>query len=378
MSKETPKAHIRTAAKPKITVGPAKGRIAKKKPKPKQIGKAKKSKISAAHQQRDSSTEFEIDQNAEGREGGDASAGQLVFEGDANFEDAFQASTRGPPQAPQRVRGARPPPFTMSDRNIHRDTPPDPPVSDSELLGESESSTMVTTSQQFHTAAAPQVSIPLAHPSQTAAAPQVSVPHAHPSQTAAPPPRQNVNAITGGPFAGPYRRREALSGYGDGPMRHPGSPVRSSWIPLVPGVHNLENGSGGMWVTRTSNAAAMGLPVAPMNWPPQSVYVPAPDGSHIHYHDASGPATYVSHPDPSTNTRIGFTPNQRAQSQAQNVALSSQVGQTAQPVSPPSHLDPPKRNLPLPILIRPDRSPTPPQSPQTTTSPTKTHASRTN
>lgn len=273
--------------------------------------------MGAQQVQQDSTTEHDVRDDPEDSDERDRSAGLILFEGDPGFEAAFMASRRRRRQA-QDVGPAphpgRPP------RPAFPNTPPTRQyaVSDSEVSGDTEESTLVESSD-------------------VVTAPQVPATPAHPANTPTPARRRAINAITRLPFEGARRRPEALSGYGHSPVRRRGSRDRSSRA-APPSLGIAEDDRGHAVVTRESNAARLGLPVAPLNRrPAQSTYRRSPSGSH-HYTDDSGAPTYVIHPRPSTTDRIDFTPNQRRHTHAQTNAQPPHPGENAQLVGPSSPL----------------------------------------
>lgn len=313
------KARARKAGTREVAAGKAKDGAGKKKQNPGKAGTAKKVKRSNAYRRHTRTTE------SEDSEGGDSPAPQIFLEGDLGFEEAFQASRRGrhqvrdtgrAPQGPPRP-GPRAPTTSVNRRRSHYQ------VSDSELLGDMEDDTLA----------------PPTRPPYTVAAPQVSALPTHPTNTPVPLPRQNrnISAITGRPFAGPHRHPEALSGYGDSPMHRRGTSARDPRVAPSTSVGITEDSNGRATVTRTSNAAMLGLPVAQAHRPPQSFYAPAPDGSHRHYPDGSGTPSFATRPEPSSRSRMGFTPNQRAHRHAQTNVQPPIPAESAQPVGPSCH-----------------------------------------
>ena len=320
-------AKSRRSGKPAPAIGdmakakPREGAI-KKKPKSRKSATAMKSRTSTGRRQPDITTGSSPESDEDKSEGGESPAGGVFLEGDPGLEEAFQASRRG--RTLQQAQGTAPRPrvrFPQEDRHAPRTSPARnssrDDVSDSELLGESESPTPVAPTQL----------------ADTVTAPRVSAPPTHPARRSPPVPRQRISAITGLPFAGRHRRPEALGGYRDSQIRRSRSPERSSRAAASTGVRITEDAHGRGVVTRESNAVRFGLPTAPANRPPPSFYVRAPDGSHRHYTDNSGIPTHVSRPEPSSNSRIAFTPNQRREGHAQINAQSAHPGQGAQPVS---------------------------------------------
>lgn len=314
------KARTRKVAKPTTAV--AKAKDVKKKPKKKKLATAKMA------DQQDSTTDPDLsepdDDEEDNNEEGDSSGGRFLIEGDTGFETAYQASiqarreARASGRAPRRApRPGRRPSANPPNRRT-------PHVSVSELLGDTDDSNFVA---------------PALRPD-TVTAPRASAPPTRPTDAPPPAPHRNISAITGLPFAGQHRRPEALSGYGDGPMRRRTSPVRDSRVAQSTSVRTAEDNDGRDAVTRTSNAARLGLPVASTDRPPQSFYALGPDGSHHHHTDGSGTATYTTRPGPSSNPRVGFTPNQRAQAQAAQAQAQNDAppptsgGNAAQPVGP--------------------------------------------
>ena len=167
-------------------------------------------------------------------------------------------------------------------------------VSDSELLGEMQDDALV--------------------PRNTVANPQVLAPPSSPPILPAPLPRQNRhrNAMTGRPFAERHRHKRVLSPYRDIKNHRRASSNRDSRVSPATSLHVTEDITGRAIVTGSSTAAALGLPVGQPDRPAQSVYTPAPDGSHHHYTDNTGTRSFTTYPEPSSNSGIGFTPGQRA------------------------------------------------------------------
>ena len=224
---------------------------------------------------------------------------RIYQEGDPGFEEAFQASRRRR-QAQQSVRSPRRRhQSSSSQRTSPNSSPPTrvpsglSMVSDSELLGEMEDDTQ-----------------------DTVANPQVSAPHSHPTNLPAPLPRQNRHrsAITGQPFIGRHRHRRGSNPnpYRNIQPRGRASSNRDSPVAQPSRLRATEDITGRAIVTESSNAALLGLPVGQTDRPAQSVYAPAPDGAHHHYTDETGTASFTTYPEPSSNSRIGFTPGQRA------------------------------------------------------------------
>ena len=274
--------------------------VFKKKPKARVAAIAKETRNLTGRRQQHSNLEFEGEHDEDGNEEGDSSAGEVYLEGDPGFEAAYQASRRRRPgrQAQDTAQGSRyptgpprqafsgTPPAGRNRRHHNLDAETIPPtqriprgdVSDSELLGDVEGRTLVGPAQLSDTATAPTQS-------------------GHPANTSAPARRQNISAITGLPFAGSNRRRGAFSGYGD--------------------EDNHRR-------ARISSAASARLPVAAENRHPQSRYTTSLDGSH------------VTHPEPSSNSRAGFDPNQRVYGRVQTNAPAPNSGANTQMVSPSS------------------------------------------
>ncbi len=285
------------AKQPKTAVKKGNHGIVKNKPKAEVAATAKKTRNPTRRRQQHSNLESEGEHDEDDNEEGDSSAGEVYLEGDPGFEAAYQASRRRRPgrQAQDPAQGSRyptgpprrdlsgTPPVRRNRRHTNLDAETTPStqriprgdVSDSELLGDVEGRTLVGSAQ----------------PSDTATAPTQS---GHPASTPAPARRRNISAITGLPFAGSNRRRGAFSGYGD------------------------EDNQGR---ARVSNAASARLPVAPENRPPQSRYTNPPNGSH------------VTNPEPLSNSRSGFDPNQRVYGQAQTNAPPPNSGANTQLVS---------------------------------------------
>lgn len=215
----------------------------------------------------------------------------ILQPGDAGFEEAFQESNRarrrraaeatqaaggeiqddrrapnGPPQSaphdfPQRP--LRPSPVHDTSQ-LGRQAPSDPP-SDSEPLGTAD-----------------------------------LMPPTH-------APRHNISAITGRPFAGRHRRPEALSPYGDNPVRRPA--VGRTRAAPPPGSRVTQRNAARPTAARTRTAGAPTL-LPPPPPPRQGVYFRTPEGTHVYYPDDSGvPAGQQQWPH--SNTRTAFTPTQR-------------------------------------------------------------------
>lgn len=359
----------RTSTGPTSVVGKDKNTAVKKKPTSQKSATAKKTKRSSTYQQlkeaqrgwQDSTTEndpqdneedndgADPQDNEEGSEGADPPANHFFFEGDAGYEEAFQAArrrhvSRAPPRRP----------FTttpLTNRPVHDDSDFETPA-DADIDG----STQV--------AEAP--------PSETTIAPQEPASPAHPSDQSTPAPRrQIINPLTRQSRRGRHVRPGALSGYETRPVGDRGSPERSSRAaPSDIGV--IEDDDGHASPTRLSYAASLGLPVASGNRPPRNFYCPFPEGSRSHYTDDSDTPTHVTHPTPSGGSRVSFTANQREAAQAAqaNTSQPARAGQDAQPVSQSSPVY--RKNTPL-ILIqldRPLRTPPTPQAVSATSQPT--------
>lgn len=296
--------------------------IVKRKPELKVAATAKKIKKPAGRRQQDSTTDSGPEHDEDGSERGDSSAGAFYFEDDPGFEAAFQASRRGRPrrQAQDNEHSSRPPRRTSSTNPLTRHTTRDN-VSDSEILGDSEEGT----DDESDTPMGP------AQLSGTTIAPRVSALFAHPANTPTPVRRPNISAITGLPFAGPNRRPEALSPYGDNSIHRRNSHVSSSRATPSTSVHSIEDNHGR---PRNFNTTSAGLPIAPEDRPPQSYYTRFPDGSYEHYREVSGRPAYMTHPGPSSDSRTGFTPNQLAHGQAQTNTQPPYSDTNTQPVSP--------------------------------------------
>lgn len=320
----------RTRQDTKLPMPVRKGLAVKVKPNSKRAGALKKTGRSTTYQQQDSATEHGLSgpENSAGDwEGRNPGATQFIFEGDPGFEAAYQAglrerrrrtqnARRAPPNLPQesppRRRHATSPPSTRPSTpdTVSLDT-----VSDSELLGETEDQTPVAPTRQYDTATAPRVPRTLALPTD-------------PPVPARP---QRINAMTGLPFAGPNRRREALGGYGDNLPYRSDSPVRGSQVTQSPSIRITQDNNGRSEVMRQSSAASIGLPVAPANILPRSIYSHSPSGNYYAYDNGSETPTSASRPDPSSSySRIPFNPNERAHRHAPIPA-----GGNAQPVGPP-------------------------------------------
>lgn len=306
-----------------LTMPVRKGVAVKVKPKSKRAETAKKTALSTAQQQQDSTAEHRLpglDNNAEDSDGQDAAPTQFFFEGDPGFEEAYQASIRGRGRRQGTRRAPPPPPQDSPSRGRHASTPPSTrpssrdTVSDSELLGEMEGRTLGTPAHRYPT-------VPARPVRETPALPT------NPPTPARP---QAISAITGLPFAGANRRREALGGYGDNMPYRSESPVRGSRVTQATSIRITQDNNGRSEVTRRSIAASIGLPVAPANRPPRSFYSHSPNGNYYQYRNGSETPTSASRPDPSSSrSRIPFDPHERTRTRAQSPAA-----ETAQPVGP--------------------------------------------
>ena len=316
-------ARTRKSSKPLFDLGQVKTGAVKKKRHSQKPAMPKKTKQTTAHQQlkeaaqvqRDSTTEHDSEDETEIDERGDSSAAPLHFEGDPGFEAAFQASRRARRQA-QDIENAPRPPHRRGSPTLPNRRAPRGDVLDSELLGDEniEGRTLV---------AAPS--------SDTVTARQESAPPTSPSNALTPAPRQRISAITGLPFAGQYRRPEALSGHGDSQFRRRGSPERNSRVTPSTRNRTTEDNNGRAVLTSNSSAASIGLPVPPADRPHQSYYCPSPGGSHYQYTDNSGTPTSVTRPTPSSNSDGTIGANQRAP--AQTTTQPAHPGPNVQPVS---------------------------------------------
>lgn len=308
-----------------LTMPVRKGVAVKVKPKSKRAKTAKKTVLSTAQQQQDSTAEPRLpglDNNAEDSDGQDAAPTQFFFEGDPGFEEAYQASIRGRARRQGARRAPPPPPQDSPSRGRHASTPPSTrtssrdSVSDSELLGEMEGRTLGTPAHRYPT-------VPARPVRETPALPTDPPTPARP---------QAISAITSLPFAGANRRREALGGYGDNMPYRSESPVRGSRVTQATSIRITQDNNGRSEVTRRSIAASIGLPVAPANRPPRSFYSHSPNGNYYQYRNGSETPTSASRPDPSSNrSRIPFDPNERTRTQAQ---AQVPAAETAQPVGP--------------------------------------------
>ena len=311
-------ARTKKSKNPTTSVKAVKHGIVKRKPKMKVAARAKRTR----RRQQDSTTESGLESDEDGSERGDSSAGAFYFEGDPGFEAAFQASQRGRPrrQAQDNEDSSRPPRRTSSTTPLTRHTTRDN-VSVPKLLGNSEDSIEGESDN-------------LVRPAQlsgTTIAPLTPVPSARPVNTLTRVRRPNISAITGLPFAGPNRRPQAMSPYGDHSIRRRSSHVSSSRATPSTGVHSIQENHGR---ARNLHTTSAGLPVAPENRPPQNHYLRPPGGSYSPYTDHSGRPAYVAHPGPSSDSRTGFLPNQPARGQAQTNARSPYSDANAQAVSP--------------------------------------------
>lgn len=160
-------------------------------------------------------------------------------------------------------------------------------------------------------------------------------------------PRQNISAITGHPFAGRHRRPEALSPYGDNPVRHRNPAVGRPHAAPPLGVRVTQDHTARPTATRTDNT---GRPSAPILPPRQGVYFRGPEGMHIYYPDESGIPAGQQQWEQST-TRTTFTHTQRRE-----LELARQAQTNVHPPPPPS--------LAPPSLPQPSRPPPPPPPPQ--------------
>lgn len=357
VSQETPSSFLKTprtqgfripkVAKPKTVIGKAKRGGIKKKPKPKNVGTAKKDKRSTVHQQQVATTESELSElesDAQDNEAGDSSVGTILYPGDPGFEDAFQASRRArrPAQnvvpVPTRQHGPRRPPrqaYSELDDNAQNN----------EVRDSSAGPILYEDDPGFEDAF--QASRQARRPAQDAGPIHRPDPHLPPRRARPPPSRALARApeiirsitdhVSDSELLGDSEGSTLVSEtQGDveestlvasSPMRSRRPTVRSSRVPQSRGVRITEDNEGHAVVTRQSSAASVGLPVAPANRPPPSYYTRRDDGSHVHYVDGSGLPGYVTHPPPSSNPRYSFTPSQRAQVQAQ-----ANAQQDSQPV----------------------------------------------
>ena len=330
ITKVTPPRLVEARARnPPIQKGAAekgKDNAGKRKLKSKSFGKTKKVKRSVIHQRRQSTSEAELENDADESDVAGSSVPQIFQEGDPGFEEAFQASRRRR-QAQRSARSPRRRHRSSSRRTSRNSNSPGrgpsglSMVSDSELLGEMEDESQV--------------------PRSTGTNAQVQAP---PSSPPAPLPRQNRHrsAITGLPFAGRHRNPRGFNPHQGAQPHRRASPTRDSPIAQAPRLQVTEDINGRAVVTGTSIAAALELPVAQPDRPAQSVYTPAPDGTNHHYTDATGTLSYTTYPEPSSNSRIGFTPGQRAfrrphtnpRSRTPNPASSAQRPTNPQASSP--------------------------------------------
>ena len=282
-------------------------------------------KRSVVHQRSNSATEAELEDDADESDMADSPIPQIFQEGDPGFEEAFQASRRRR-QAQRSEHSPRRRHRSSSSRRARRDSnapgqgPSGPAtVSNSELLGEMEDDTLM--------------------PPNTVANSQVPAPPSYRTNAPAPLPRQNRHrsAITGRRFAGRHRHRGVLNSYKDIQTHRRASSTRGSRVAKITSLHVTEDITGRATVTGLSNAASLGLPVGQPDRPAQSVYTPAPDGSHHHYTDNSGTLSFTTYPEPSSNSRIGFTPRQRASRQPHTnpQTPNPNLASNAQPVGLP-------------------------------------------
>ena len=303
-TKDTPprlvKARAQNSPTQKGAAGKGKDNAGKRKSKSKSFGKTKKVKRSVINQRRHSTSEAELENDADESEVAGSSIPQIFQEGDPGFEEAFQAS-RHRRQAQRSGRSPRRRRRSSSSRRTSRTSnspgrgPSGPSmVSDSELLGEMEDDTPAPRSTVTHS--------------------QVHASPSNPTSPPAPLPRQNRHrsAITGLPFAGRHRNSRGSNPHRDLQPRRRASPNRDSPIAQGTRLHVTEDITGRAIVTGSSIAAALELPVVQPDRPAQSVYAPAPDGAHHHYADGTGTRSFTTYPEPSSNPRIGFTPGQRS------------------------------------------------------------------
>ena len=304
ITKDTPprlvKARAQSAPAQKNPARKGKDNTGKRKVKSKSFGKTKKVKRSVIHQRRRSPSEAELEDDADESDVANPSIPRIYQEGDPGFEAAFQAS-RLRRQAQQSARFPTRRHLSSSSRRTSPNSSPPgrgpsgpSMVSDSELLGEMEDDTP--------------------EPQSTVANPQVPTPHSQLTNLPAPLPRQNRHrsAITGLPFAGSHRNRRGFHPHRDTQPRRRVSPNRDSPVAQTPRLQFTEDITGRAIVTDSSNAAALELPVGQPDRPAQSVYTLGPDGAHHHYTDGTGTVSFTTYPEPSSNSRIGFTPGQRA------------------------------------------------------------------
>ena len=316
VTKDTPprlaRARDQDASARKDAAGKGKDNAGKRKLKSKSFRKTKKVKRSVIHQRRKSTSEAELENDADESDVAGSSIPQIFHEGDPGFEEAFQAS-RQRRRAQRSGRSPRRRHRSSSSRRTSRNSnspgrgPSGPSmVSDSELLGEMEDDTLA--------------------PRSTATRPQVPAPPSNPTSPPAPLPRENRHrsAITGLPFAGRHRNRREFNLSRDVQPRRRASPNRDSPIAQATRLHVTEDITGRAIVTGASIAAALELPVGQPDRPALSVYASAPDGAHHHYTDGTGTRSFTSYPEPSSNSRIGFTPGQRASRPNPNLAGNAQ------------------------------------------------------
>ena len=346
INKDTPprlvKARAQSAPAQKAPARKGKDNAGKRKVKSKSFGKTKKVKRSVIHQRRNSTSEAERENDADASDMADSSIPRIYQEGDPGFEEAFQASRRRR-QAQQSGRSPRRRHRSSSSRrtspnsSLPRRGPLGPMVSDSELLGEMEDDTQNTVTN-----------------------PQVSALRSNPTNLPAPLSRQNRrrSAITGQPFTGRHHNRRGSNPnpYRNIQPRRRASTNRDSPVAQPTHLRVTEDITGRAIVAESSSAALLELPVERPDRPAQSVYALAPDGAHHHYTDETGTASFTTYPEPSSNSRMGFTPGQRAfrQPHTNPRRTNPNPASNARPHTPPSPIPDPASDaqrvgLPSPI-----------------------------
>lgn len=371
-SKEVPLSHVRASRSQETaqsTTAKGKGKVipAKRKASPKNNRAAKKVRHA----------EVGVNDDAEDSGVEDASRDSIIPESDDGFQNAFQASLHAPHSAreapesliqPQEARPARRPTRIESLRNSILQ-PGDPGFE--EAFQESNRARRRRAAEAAQAAGggtqedrrAPNGPARSAPHDLSQRPPRPSsvheTPYLHrqaPSDTPSgleplgtegrmPPtqaPRQNISAITGRPFAGPHRRPEALSPYGNNPVHHRSPAVGRPRAAPPLGLRVTQGNTARPTATRTDNT---GRPSAPILPPRQGVYFRTPKGMHIYYPDESGiPAGQQQWEQSTTSTT--FTHTQRRE-----LELARRAQTNVHPPPPPS-------------LPQPSRPPPPPPPPQ--------------
>lgn len=286
-----------------------------------------------SHDNSEAGPEHQEDQ----REQTNPPVGPFIREGDPGFEAAFQASNR---QRRQRQVARQPRPAWHGPRNPAYLGPPRPAylgpssqyvpespptrrtpqsdVSDSEILGDSEESTLRTPAER--SSAAPD--------------PRVPAPSRDLANSPTPPLRHpRKNPMTGLPFEAWNRRPEALSGYSDTPVQRGGSSTGSR-VPLSTRAQTPEDNHTRTRGTRDPNP---GLPTDPADWGPQGYYYRSPGGNYYHVNGVEI-QTPVTNPRRSSSSGMGSTQTRSNNGRTQRVSLPPQPSRHAHSVGTPSLL----------------------------------------